>query len=53
MFFVFAIIVVDFRTGFREAIKVNICSALVYFGLLTAFVPGPRSDSCKGDIFQG
>jgi signal transduction histidine kinase len=44
MFFVFAIIVVDFRTGFRAAIKVTICSALVYFGLLAAFVPGPRNE---------
>jgi signal transduction histidine kinase len=44
LFFVFAIIVVDFRTGFRAAIKVTIYSALVYFALLAAFVPGPRNE---------
>jgi len=43
MFFLFAIIVVDFRTGFRAAIKVTICCALIYFVLLAAFVPGPRN----------
>src|SRR5215472_2084430 len=37
MFFLFAIIVVDFRTGFRAAIKVTICCALIYFVLLAAF----------------
>ena len=44
LFFVFAIIVVDCRTSFREAIKVTICSALVYFVLLAAFVPGPSNE---------
>ena len=44
LFFVFAITVVDFRTGFRAAIKVTICNALVYFVLLAAFVPGPRNE---------
>jgi signal transduction histidine kinase len=44
LFFVFAIIVVDCRTSFRAAIRVTICSALVYFLLLAAFVPGPRNE---------
>ena len=44
LFFVFAIIVVDCRTSFRAAIAVTICSALVYFLLLAAFVPGPRNE---------
>jgi signal transduction histidine kinase len=44
LFFVFAIVVVDCRTGFRAAITVTICSALVYFVLLAAFVPGLRNE---------
>jgi len=44
LFFVFAIIAVDCRTGFRAAIYVTSCSALVYFLLLAAFVPGLRHE---------
>ena len=44
LFFVFAILVVDCRTSFRAALMVTICSALVYFVLLAAFVPGPRNE---------
>lgn len=44
LFFVFAMIVVDCRTSFRAAVTVTICSALVYFVLLAAFVPGPRNE---------
>jgi signal transduction histidine kinase len=44
LFFVFAIIVVDCRTNFRAAITVTICSSLVYFILLAAFVPGHRNE---------
>ncbi len=44
LFFVFAIVVVDCRTSFRATIMVTICSALVYFVLLAAFVPGPRNE---------
>jgi hypothetical protein len=44
LFFVFAIVAVDSRTGFRAAITVTVCSALVHFTLLAAFVPGPRNE---------
>lgn len=44
LFFVFAIIAVDCRTGFRDAIAVTFCSALGYFLLLAAFVPGLRNE---------
>ncbi|HEV2171745.1 MAG TPA: histidine kinase, partial [Candidatus Binatus sp.] len=43
LFFVFAIVVVDWRTGFRATLMVTICSALVYFLLLAAFLPGPAN----------
>jgi len=42
LFFVFAIIAVDCRTGFRAAIAVTSCSALAYFLLLAIFVPGTK-----------
>jgi signal transduction histidine kinase len=44
LFFVFAIIAVDCRTGFRAALAVTFCSALVYFLLLAVFVPGLRNE---------
>lgn len=42
LFFLFAILAVDCRTGFRAAIVVTIGSALLYFGLLETFVPGAK-----------
>jgi signal transduction histidine kinase len=45
VFFVFAMIVVDCRTSFRAALVVTLCSALVYFLLLAAFVPGTRNEN--------
>ena len=42
MFFVFAIIAMDCRTGFREALAVTFCSGLVYFLLLAFAVGGPK-----------
>lgn len=44
LFFVFAIIAVDCRTGFRATITVTIASALVYFLLLVVFVPGLKHE---------
>lgn len=44
LFFVFAIIAVDCRTGFRAAVLVTICSAVVYFTLLVIFVAGLRNE---------
>jgi signal transduction histidine kinase len=35
LFFIFAIVAVNSRTGFREALAVTLCSGLVYFLLLT------------------
>ncbi|HTT77080.1 MAG TPA: histidine kinase [Candidatus Binataceae bacterium] len=44
LFFVFAIVAVDARTSFRAALAVTISSALVYFVLLAAFIPGPKDE---------
>jgi len=44
LFFVFAIIVVDYRTSFSGVITVTACTALAYFLLLATFVPGPRNE---------
>ena len=44
VFFVFAMIMVDRRASLPAAITVTICSSLVYFMLLAAFVPGPRNE---------
>jgi signal transduction histidine kinase len=44
LFFVFAIIAVDCRTGFRAAIAVTVCSAVLYFTLLAMFVAGLKND---------
>ena len=44
VFFVFAMIMIDRRASFHAAITVTICSSLVYFMLLAAFVPGPRNE---------
>jgi signal transduction histidine kinase len=44
LFFVFAIIAVDCRTGFRAAITVTVASALVYFLLLAVFVAGLKNE---------
>ena len=44
VFFVFAMIMIDRRASLPAAITVTICSSLVYFMLLAAFVPGPRNE---------
>lgn len=43
-FFIFAIVEVNCRTGFRAAVSVTICSALLYFLLLAVYLPGHRHD---------
>jgi signal transduction histidine kinase len=44
LFFLFAIVVVGARLGFRAAIIMTICSALLYFVVLAAFIPGPKNE---------
>ncbi len=44
LFFVFAIIAVDCRTGFREAIAVTLCSSVLYFLLLLFVASGLKNE---------
>jgi signal transduction histidine kinase len=51
LFFVFAIVVVGARIGFRAAIAVTICSALVYFVVLAAYVPGAKNEYLMRSLY--
>ncbi len=42
VFFAFAILAVDCRTGFRDAVSVTLCSGLVYFLLLAFSADGSK-----------
>ncbi len=42
VFFVFAILTVDCRTGFRDAVSVTLCSGFVYFLLLAFSADGSK-----------
>ena len=53
LFFVFAIIAIDYRTGFRSVITVTVCNALAYFLLLATFVPGPRGEYLMHSVSLG